>query len=223
MSGLIQFERGFFVGIDIGQVNDSTAIAVVERFRPIVRIGVPRSMEAEAKREVSDTPARLDLVHLHRIPLGTSYPEQVDAMCDLVQRPELRGEPVYLDATGVGLGPFQMLKKAGVRNLQSIKITGSTASAKRTPEGWNVGKAELVNAVQIEMQTGRLRLGSRVPDAGVLVRELKEFRSRQSANGHLSFNAREGQHDDLVLAVSYAVFGALRPTPATHIDLRFVA
>lgn len=220
---LVTLERDFIIGIDIGQVNDSTALAVLERFRAVPRPGVHRSLLEEAKQEAREIPQRLDLVHLHRIPLGTDYPKQIEILQEILTRPELRGMPVYLDATGVGLGPFQMLKKAGVRNLHSIKITGSTAQAKRTAEGWNVGKAELVNAVQIEMQTGRLRIGRRVPDSAVLVRELKEFRSRQSASGNLSFNAREGQHDDLVLAIAYATFGAVRPRPVSHIDLRFAA
>lgn len=224
MSALIANQIDYYVGIDIGQVSDSTALGVIERHRAIVAPHLRhRDLIEAASAEAGKTPVKLDLVHLHRIPLGVTYPAQVDIICDLMRRPVLRGAQVYLDATGVGLGPFQMLKKAGLRNLHSIKITGSTGPAKQTQDGWNVGKAELVGAVQIEMQTGRLRLGSRIPEAGTLVRELKEFRSRQSAAGHLSFNAREGQHDDLVLAVSYAVFGALRPTPVTSLELRFVA
>jgi len=220
---LVTLERDFVTGIDIGQVNDSTAVSVVERFRATPRAGLHRSVVEEAVQEALATPQRLDLVHLQRIPLGTDYPRQIEILHGILTRPELRGMPTYLDATGVGLGPFQMLKKSGIRNLHSIKITASTAAAKRMPDGWNVGKAELVNAVQIEMQTGRLRIGRNVPEATALVRELKEFRARQNASGSLSFNAREGQHDDLVLATAYAVFGAVRPRPVTHLDLRFVA
>ena len=65
--------------------------------------------------------------------------------------------------------------------------------------------------------------GRDVPNVRELVHEMKEFRARQSVNGNLSFNAREGQHDDLVLALCYAVFGALRPRPVTDLDVRFAA
>lgn len=220
---LVSFERDFVVGIDIGQVNDSTALSVLERFRPVPRDHLHRSVIEEARQEAAGTAHKLDLVHLHRIPLGTDYPRQIEILHGLLTTPELRGMAVYLDATGVGLGPFQMLRRAGIHNLRSIKITATTGAAKRATEGWNVGKAELVNAVQIEMQTGRLRIGRNVPESHSLVRELKEFRSRQSASGNLSFNAREGQHDDLVLATAYAVFGALRPRPVTSLDVRFAA
>lgn len=214
----------YFTGIDIGQVSDSTAIAVIERHRAVADLkNLHEGWHEQAKKEARETPVRLDLVHMHRIPLGVTYPAQVEIIRDLLSRPQLRGSAVYLDATGVGLGPFQMLRQAGIRNMHGIKITSSTGPARQTPEGWNVGKAELVTAVQIEMQCQRLRLGSRIPEAATLVRELKEFRSRQNAAGHLSFNAREGQHDDLVLAVSYAVFGALRPSPVTDFPVRWVA
>lgn len=214
----------YFTGIDIGQVADSTAYAVIERHRAVADLeNLHEGWHERAKKEARETPTRLDLVWADRIPLGVPYPAQVEILRDVLLRPQLRGCAVYLDATGVGLGPYQMLKQAGIRNIHGIKITGSTGPAKQTPDGWNVGKLELVSALQIEMQTGRLRIGSRIPHAATLVRELKEFRSRQNASGHLTFNAREGQHDDLVLALSYAVFGALRPTPVTNFPIRWAA
>jgi hypothetical protein len=221
MSGMIIPRIELFVGIDMGQVNDSTAIAVIERTRHVPRENLHFGLVDQAREEAKSIPLRLDLVHMHPIPLGTNYPAQRRIITEMLHTPELRGVPVYVDTTGVGLGPFQFLKEEGLRNLHGINITGSTGPAKKTPQGWNVGKAELVGAVQIEMQTGRLRIGSRIPYADVLVHELKEFRVRQSAAGHLSFNAREGQHDDLVLATSYAVFGALRPTPVHSLNVRF--
>lgn len=220
---LVDFERAFFAGVDIGQVQDNTTVGIVERIRPIVRAGIHHGLVQEAREEAKATPTKLQLRHLERIPLGTPYPEQVELLRDLLHRPQIRGVQTYLDATGVGLGPFQMLKRAGVSDLHGIKITGSTGPAKQVSGGWNVGKAELVNAVQIEMQTGRLGTSMKIPHVGQLVHELRNFRARQSASGSLSFNAREGQHDDLVLAVAYAVFGALRPTPVTHLDVRFAA
>lgn len=215
--------RDFFAGIDVGQVSDWTAIAILERRRSIIRHGIDLSQLEQAKAEVKAEPVQLDLVHLERIPLGTLYPEQVARIADLVRRPQVGGVRTYLDMTGVGRPVLQMLRAAGVRDLQGISITAAKAAATRTPDGWNVGKAELVNAVQIEMQTGRLRFASRVEHVDKLVRELKEFRARINATGNTTFNAREGQHDDLVLALSYAVFGALRPTPVTNLDLRFAS
>lgn len=220
---LVEFERNFFAGIDIGQVQDNTTVAIVERIRARARADLHHALVEQAREEAAAQPAKLQLRHLERLQLGTPYPEQVEILRELLHRPQIRGVQTYLDATGVGLGPYQMLRKVGVRDLHAIKITGSVGAAKEVPGGWNVGKAELVNAVQIEMQTGRLGTSMKIPHVGQLVHELRNFRARQSPSGSLSFNAREGQHDDLVLAVAYAVFGALRPSPVTHLDVRFAA
>lgn len=223
MSEMITFERHFFVGIDVGQVNDWTAIAVVERVRPVVKVGIDLGLVAAARAQVKETPARLDLVHLQRIPLGTLYPKQVDVIANLLRQPALAGVTSLIDLTGVGRGPFDMLKVAGVRNLQGIMITGARGEATQQPYGWSVGKAQLVNGLQLEMQNGRLGVADGLDLADTLERELMEFRASINTNGNMTFNAREGQNDDLVLATSYAVFGATRPTPVTHLDLRFAA
>ena len=41
-----------------------------------------------------------------------------------------------------------------------------------------------------------------------MVRELQDFRVEFTAAGHLTFNARTGKHDDLVLALAIAVWRA---------------
>jgi len=41
-----------------------------------------------------------------------------------------------------------------------------------------------------------------------LVRELQDFRVEYTAAGHLTFNARSGKHDDLVLTLAIAVWRA---------------
>jgi len=218
---LVEFERAFFAGVDIGQVQDNTTVAIVERIRPRPATGLHHGLLPVAKEEAAAMPTKLQLRHLERLPLGMAYPDQVETLGELLTRPQIRDVQTFLDATGVGLGPYQMLQRAGLRGMHGIKITGSTGAAKRVPGGWHVGKAELVNAVQIEMQTGRLGTSMKIPHVGQLVHELREFRARQTVSGNLTFNAREGQHDDLVLAVAYAVFGALRPTPVTHLDVEF--
>lgn len=215
----IYWERGYFAGLDVGQVNDWTAIAILERLQPRTHYPhIPQMADEVAKLAV-----RLDLRHLERIPLGTLYPEQVVMVQRILRDPRVDGVRTFMDMTGCGRPVYDMFKAAGLPNLSGIMITGTQGEAKRMPYGFNVGKAELVNRVQVEMQTGRLRLGRRVQHVDKLVRELKEFRAKPTAAGHMTFNAREGQNDDLILATSYAVFGALRPRPLNHLDMRFAS
>ena len=215
----IFWERSFFAGLDVGQVKDWTAIAVLERKRPRTHYPQIKQMADE----VAKLPVDLVIRYLERIPLGTLYPEQVDMVKRILGNPLIEGVATFMDMTGCGRPVYDMFKQAGLPKLSGIMITGTQGEAKRMPYGFNVGKAELVNRVQVEMQTGRLRLGRRVLHVDKLVRELKEFRAKPSPAGHMTFNAREGQNDDLILAVSYAVFGALRPRPLNHLDMRIAS
>jgi hypothetical protein len=60
----------FFIGVDLGQAEDFTAIAVVER----------AEVEGawDAARYTHEKRAELRLRHLERVPLGTAYPEVVE-------------------------------------------------------------------------------------------------------------------------------------------------
>jgi hypothetical protein len=59
----------FFIGLDLGQRQDFTAIAVVEK----------------GEREWLGTPLRLR--HLERIPLGTPYTKVVTRVCGITRHP----------------------------------------------------------------------------------------------------------------------------------------
>lgn len=223
MNELVRFERSFIAGVDVGQVNDWTAISIVEKVEPIPAVAPGRAHHRESVNAAAKIETRLDLRHLERIPLGTRYPDQVTHVRELLRRPQLEDVRTFLDMTGCGRPVFDMFKLAGLRDLSGVMITGATSEPRRMPYGWNVGKAELVNRVQVEMQTGRLRIGRAVEHVDKLVRELREFRVKTSASGHMTFNAREGQNDDLVLSLALAVFGALRPRPVYHLDMRIAS
>lgn len=218
---LISFESQFFAGIDVGQVNDWTALALLERVRAVPRAGIHFGLLDQAKEEAKEAGVRLDLRHLERIPLGTKYPKQIELVQARLSDPRLRGIRSFLDMTGCGRPVYDMFKDAGLPDLSGVMITGARAEATRQTYGWNAGKVELVTAVQVEFQSGRLRIGRGIPDAMTLVQELKEFQAVINKSGNTTFNAREGKHDDYVLALAMAVFGALRPVPVYSLDVRF--
>ena len=60
------------------------------------------------------------------------------------------------------------------------------------------------------MHTGELRIAKELRETPALKTELKDFRRHVSEAGRYSFAAREGQHDDLVLAVAIALWRAAR-------------
>ncbi len=81
-------------------------------------------------------------------------------------------------------------------------------------------KVTLVSRLQALLHSGDLRIPRALPDAAVLTRELQEFRVKYTDAGNATFNAREGEHDDLVLALAIAVFGLSESTCATAASLR---
>ena len=105
-----------------------------------------------------------------------------------------------------------------LRSTQGVVITGGRDTT-RHGAGWSVPKGELVSKLQALLHAGELRIAASLPDAATLMRELQDFRVRFTDAGNATFNAREGAHDDLVLAVALAVFGLCRPQVAQELDV----
>src|SRR6516225_12315178 len=88
----------YFLGLDLGQTRDFTALAVLERSPPT---------DAETAVE----PPEYALRHLHRFPLGTPYTEIVPAVAALVRSGPLAEAPVVVDQTGVGRAVVDMMRQ----------------------------------------------------------------------------------------------------------------
>lgn len=108
--------------------------------------------------------------------------------------------------------------RRSLRRAQGI-VTGGGREANETEAGWTVPKGELVSKLQALLHSGELRIAASLPDAVVLARERQEFRVRFTDAGNATFNAREGAHDDLVLALALGVFGLSRPEAATELHV----
>jgi len=112
---------------------------------------------------------------------------------------------IVVDATGVGAPVIDMMRRArlGVP-ISAVVITGGDAV---TLDGSKVRvpKRDLVSNLAVMLQEHHLRIAAGLSLAEVLVQELLNFKAKISSSGHDSYEAwREGQHDDLVLAVALA-------------------
>ncbi len=68
-----------------------------------------------------------------------------------------------------------------------------------------------IGSLQVALQTRRLKIAKELSLRPVLVEELRDFRLKVNPlTAHDSWNAREGQHDDIVLAVAVALWHAER-------------
>src|SRR5262245_7630076 len=119
-------------GLDLGQAQDYTALAVAEQ---TVRPGEPRSILAYAFR------------HLQRWPLATSYPQIVADVAGMLAK--VPGAELVVDATGCGRPVLDMFRYAGLpAPMTPITITGGSEVAPADHGGWRVPKRDLVSAVQ---------------------------------------------------------------------------
>jgi|SRR5215217_330424 len=202
---------GFYVGLDLGQSADYTALAVVQ----VVKV-------AEQPGKISSS---LHLRHLERYPLRTPYTSIADGVAALMRSEQLNRDEydpsrrrtarsttqLYVDKTGVGAGVTDLLKAKGLY-FTPITIHGGE---KVHREGWtyNVPKKDLVAALEVPFDTGTLKVAEGLKLWPTLKAELLNFRRKQNQKtAHISFEHwREGDHDDLVLACALACWGAMSP------------
>ncbi|HQT95790.1 MAG TPA: hypothetical protein PK435_14255 [Thermoanaerobaculaceae bacterium] len=187
--------RVIIFSVDVGQENDPAALVVGER------IGNP--------------PARYELGHLERFELGTRYHATVDRIAQLVEHPEvaLAHRFVVVDATGPGRVVMELFEarlfKTGERRSGLLELVGITSTdgdvvtpAKRGfPWGqYNVPKRDVVTALSVVLQGGRMAVAKGSPAAVVWQQEMQKFQ-RKIGRRTVSYEAEKAaEHDDLVMA-----------------------
>lgn len=121
----------FYMGADLRQAQDYTALAILEHIwgKWVIEAGI---LDV-ASLEVPDM--RYHLRHLERLLLGTSYPRQVEIIkqrfdaIPLSYRHSVKS--LLVDATGVGRAVIDMMREAG---LSMIPIVITVGNATRVVE-----------------------------------------------------------------------------------------
>jgi hypothetical protein len=198
----------FFVGLDLGQSQDYTALAVIHQ------------LPTAANRSERE----LHLRHLERYPLRTPYPDMVDRVGRLLSDPKLtlteldptRAQyktyrpTLVVDSTGVGTAVTDMVRKAGIRFV-GVTITGGD-TVNCSGQSWRVPKRDLVGALEVPFHTNRLKVARGLTLWPTLKEELLNFRRKVDLRtAHDSYEHwRESDHDDLVLACALACWQATK-------------
>jgi hypothetical protein len=235
--------RRYSVGVDLGQANDPTAIAVMERtivppqtalFAPVGKSPSNRLVEGDVV---------FDLVYLKRPKLGTAYDVIAKRVADLICELEPEGSfgelgqvTLSVDGTGVGRGVVDMLdtefKRRGATSksvprvdFRRVSVTGSNTSLKRPERSngyWSVPKKDLVFPAVAAFQQGKIRIAKGIKDRDALVNELKNYRRTTNiATGNMAFEPwRESDHDDLLFAVCLSLWGwQVQKRGTTHLRI----
>ncbi|HEY1504111.1 MAG TPA: hypothetical protein VGF92_07415 [Stellaceae bacterium] len=209
-SGPVTEKARFVIGLDLGQAHDPTAIAGVKHLRFVHAVKVAARGNDDDWREKDARPSVFQCGYLERVPLGTTYPGIVAHVARLMSLPVWDGNvSLAIDKTGVGAPVADLFKSAGI-SFAAVTITGGDSETSHNND-WRVPKITLVSRLQALLHEGRLLIQKDLPEAPNLVRELQDFRVTYTASGNLTFGAREGRHDDLVLALAIAVWRASKP------------
>jgi hypothetical protein len=198
-------KKTLFIGLDLGQAQDFSALAIVECIRTVTDGGEKDEITA------------LNCIHLQRWQLRTSYPAIVADVVKMINGldPALSqgGKPTLaIDATGVGAPVVDLFKREKINaELKPIQIVGG-ANVSSEFGMTRVPKRDLVSNVQVGLQNRALKIAAGLELAEVLARELQNFSVKITDAANDVYGAwREGTHDDLVLAVALALWTANQP------------
>jgi hypothetical protein len=218
----------YYIGLDLGQSQDYTALAIVEE---PVWVGPISERYIGNKPGGWISPAELDpyvcwqilddieehgrppnpplsVRHLERLPLGTRYPAVIERLREITQTRPLADKPkcLVVDRTGVGAAVVDSFVHAGITPVSVAIHGGSEVSQDPDRFDYRVPKRDLVSTVQVLLQNGRLRVAKGLREAQTLKQELLNFRVKiDPRTAHDSYSHwREGDHDDLVLATALA-------------------
>jgi hypothetical protein len=210
-----------FIGVDLGKLTDPTALVVTTRSLSVDSLtGLPeRSTRGEAIY-------RWECRAIKRYKLGTAYLSIVADVVRICRRPELHpGLRLVLDATGVGVAVTEMFTRALINfpeiECHTVSITAgegfsavtTLARSNMVARGqWRVSKIQLIAAIREVLENRRFKItpdpetGKPVEFAEVLIRELTNFRERITESANMTYEARQGTHDDLVLATCLPIW-----------------
>jgi hypothetical protein len=197
---VIEIEKSLFIGLDLGQSADFTALAIIECVRTIT--------------DGTDEITKLNVIHLQRWQLRTSYPAIVADVVKMINGLKEYQSPDYkpvlaIDATGVGAPVVDLFKRERINaEFKPIQIIGG-ANISEEFGITRVPKRDLVSVVQVGLQNKTLKIASQLPEAEILSKELQTFQVKITDAANDVYGAwREGTHDDLVLAVALALWTA---------------
>jgi hypothetical protein len=183
--------QDFRAGLDLAQLGDFSALIICER------TGSGRDSEF--------------LVRYARRWRGTSYPVLVTEVGKILSR---LGKDCRIrfaiDRTGVGVAIWDLFKEAHAAGELVVypKAITITSGSEPSKDGATVPKQDLVARLETLLAAGRLKVAPGLKLAPAIRQELSAFRAKVNANGHHAYEAGGGVHDDLVLALALAVWGA---------------
>jgi len=190
----------YLIGLSIGQGPQPTGMAILER--------------TKAQREGAR--ARYVCCYLERIPPHTTYPVLVERLEKILARPPLSRSPLLVEAGTSVHTVVRYLRQ----NRLNARIHPFEVMASGKPSKFDgvqkVSKGDLIETARQVIQDGRLAFDkmsarSTTPRPHIILQALSSYSFNRTAAANEAFASRDGEYDDLVLAVALACwFGERR-------------
>lgn len=195
-------DKFYAISLDPAQLHDYSPLAVLQ-----------------VDPDAADSGNVYRLVSLKR-KQRLSYVEIVDWAKRVFLNPKFQPDAKFIiDVGGVGRALADMLTAAGVECIP-IQLTGGEAES--VVDGtYHVSKSLLIGRFLAAWDGGRVQVPATASFLAILEAELKAFRGAMSAQGRATFEATQGEHDDLVMALAQAVWYFEAHKPASFPPLVF--
>ncbi len=176
-----------YAGLDIGQANDFTALAILQP--------VDTTYHLRVLQRVRDKP----------------YPAIVAGLQKQFSVPEFRNTALAIDATGVGkpLVDYAREYLPPLNGILGVTITGGQTITSSEQLSVNLPKHILIHTGKLVLEQRRLKnLGAFGELADVLEKELSAYQVSITQHHHETYagDQRQGTHDDLVFALCLAIW-----------------
>lgn len=197
----------YYIGVDIGQSQDYTAISIVERADIIsgpqdrITYNWPRTTLRTVR-------------FLHRVPLGTSYPDVAKLVAGITAHASIarRSNKLIVDGTGVGKPVIDLIRTHKVQPiLHTVIITSGDASKAeaRCGDTHYLARNALLAGLETGLQNRALQISRHLPLANALLEELNNLhRDPNNPTAEGLRPQRQSIHDDLVFATALAYWRA---------------
>ena len=177
----------YAISLDPAQLHDFSALAVLQ-----------------VDPDAADSGNVYRLVSLKR-KQRLSYVEIVAWAKRVFLNPKFQPDAKFIiDVGGVGRALADMFTAEGIESIP-IQLTGGEAES--VVDGtYHVSKSLLIGRFLAAWDAARVQVPATASFLPILEAELKAFRGAMSAQGRATFEASQGEHDDLVLALAQAVW-----------------
>lgn len=187
--------RRYWLGVDLGQVNDPSAFVLIRDER-IPYWDRNRQRLGERQRAI----VWADFVR------DTSYSAISDYIRTILTRPAIRGRvKLAIDATGVGRAFSDFLAEKQIEHV-AVTITAGAATS-RKGRYHNVAKNVLLGDLANGLETKKVIVAHDLPLRERFMQELESFEVKTTAAGNTVLDARATEHHaDLVVAAAIALY-----------------